>query len=267
MKKNKTILSVLFSLLAFPLCAGEVELRSHDALYAMKQVRQQGQNWSMLERADGVLRYKFRNTCEGWAVEHHSAMHMDYENNQQAQMTWSYASWESHDGKRLRFRSRMKRNGVINENHKGEARIESDKSVAIYAEPNGRREVMPSGVLFPTSHLLYSLKQAQAGETVFSTPYFDGSGEVADYDVDTVMTRYKGKPLLQVEDQKLEKLPAWDMQLAFHLPQSQSSVAEMEISARYRLDGVSTRLIQDYGDFVLEGKLVELTYMDEPVCD
>jgi hypothetical protein len=40
----------------------------------------------------------------------------------------------------------------------------------------------------------------------------------------------------------------------------------MEIGARYRQDGVTTRLMQNFGDFVLQGRLIELTYADEPVC-
>ncbi|WP_167730262.1 DUF1849 family protein [Terasakiella sp. SH-1] len=252
---------------SFPVCAEQVILRSHDATYAMKQVRQFDRNWSVLERADGVLRYKFRNTCEGWTVEHQSAMHMEYENQQQAQMTWNYTSWESRDGQRMRFRSRTKHNGVVSENQRGEARKEEGKTIAIYAEPNGRREVMPAETLFPTTHLRHSLQQAQKGLSVFSSPYFDGSGQETFYEVDSVMTPYKGQPVLEVNGQKLVKQKTWDMQLSFHLPKSQNSVAEMEIGARYRLDGVSTRLVQDYGDFVLEGQLVELTYVDEPVCE
>lgn len=255
-----------FITLSLSAMAGDVHLSSHQAVYAMKQTQQSGESWSPIERADGVLRYEFKNTCDGWTVEHHTAMHLVFGNGQQAQMTWSYTSWEARDGSRLRFRTRSKRNGVVIESFSGEARKEAKQSVVVYSEPNGRREVMPAGTVFPTTHLIQSIMAAQNGETVFNASYFDGGGQDVDLEVNTVSTLFKGKPLTEVQGVKLPVMATWDMMLAFFQPKSQSSEPEMEIGARYRLDGISTRLLQDFGDFTLEGQLVGLDYYDEPEC-
>jgi len=247
--------------------AGPFKLRSHEATYAMKQVHQAGRNWSAVEQAQGMLRYRFKNVCDGWTVEHQSNVMMNFENAQQSQMKWNYTSWEARDGKRIRFHSRMKQNGVQVENFSGEARFEEGKGVVVYTNPDGRREDIPQGTRFPTTHLIESIERAQKGDLVFSSPYFDGSGEDAFFNVDAVMPPYTGKALHAVKGTTLDPSPAWDMQLSFHQPGSQDSIASTQIGARYRKDGIATRLVQDFGDLVLVGDLVELTYLDEPTCE
>ena len=267
MRKLITYIAVFF-VTSLSVDAAELALRSHEATYAMKHVRHYDrENWSPVERADGVLRYRFTQSCEAWMVEHSSAMHMDYENAQQAQMTWNYTSWEAKDGSKLRFRSRTKRNGVLTDKYTGEARREGENTVVIYADPNGRREIIALDTYFPTSHQKKALELAEQNESIFSAVYFDGSGEDADFDVSTFMSRYKGKPLAEVDGIKLPKTDVWNVQLAFFLPQSQESKPEMEVSARYRKDGISTMLRHDFGDFVMEGQLVELRLLPEPKCD
>lgn len=256
---------VSFFLLS-PLQAEGAELRSHDATYALTQVHQYGRNWSPVEQAQGLLRYKFRRTCDGWTVEHQTALDMIYENDGRAQMVWHYTSWEAKDGSKLRFRTRTQTNGAETDSTSGEARLEEGKTVVVYSRPSGKRLTLPAKTYFPTTHMVEALKRAQDGEVLFNGYYFDGSEDNAGFSLDTVMTRFNGKPLAAVEDVKLDKLPAWDVQLAFFDPDSQDSTPYMEIGARYRQDGVTTRLMQDFGDFVLQGRLVELTYANEPMC-
>lgn len=246
--------------------AKDVVLRSHVATYEMKQVHTGVNKWSSIESAQGVLRYEFHKTCEGWTVGHHTALHMEYVNGQQVQMSWNYTSWEALDGARLRFRTRTKRNGVLVEKFTGEARKAADKMVVIYSEPNGRRENLPGDTLFPTTHLMHSLEEAHKGENVFNASFFDGSGQDLNLDVNSVFVPYKGRPLDHVQGVELARIPTWDVMLAFFQPGSQNSVPEVEVGARYRLDGVSTLLKQSFGDFSLDGKLVRLEYLKEPKC-
>jgi len=263
MKKTFLVAAALFCTQAQ---ADAVTLRSHDATYAMKQVHQYNRNGSVIEQAQGVLHYAFRNSCDGWTVEYKSAIRMQLGNGNQSQMEWNYTSWESFDGKRLRFRSRMKQNGQESERLHGEARLEEGAGVVVFAEPNGRRETIPADTRFPTTHLREAFERVNKGEMVFSAPYFDGSGDDLDFEVDTVSLPYKGKKVTQVEETKLPDVPVWNMRLTFFKPDNQASVADTEISARYRADGVATRLLQDFGDLVLKGRLAELSYLDEPTC-
>ncbi len=254
---------MLFSGVA--LGAPGVSLRPHEATYSMTQLRNYARP-SPVEGAQGLLHYTFRRTCDGWTVEHQTALNMLYENALPVLMNWRYTAWESTDGKRLRFRSSTMRNQDLIEKYQGEARQEGSKTVALYQDPNGRREEMPQNLLFPTRHLEVAFEHARRGENVFSAPYFDGSGAEGEWILDTVITAFKGKPLRQVEDTVLAPLPVWNVQLGFYQPGPQNTIAEMEITARYREDGVATRLVQDFGDFILVGQLVELTYLEEPVC-
>lgn len=246
--------------------ADEVQLRSHDATYLMTQVHQYGRAWSPVEQAQGLLRYKFRRTCDGWTVEHQTALDMIYENDARAQMVWHYTSWEAKDGSHLRFRTRTQTNGTETESTSGEARHEGGETVVEYSRPSGKRFSLPSKTYFPTSHMVEAIKRAQKGDVLFNGFYFDGSDENQGFSLDAVMTRFTGKPLAAVEGVKLDARPTWDMQLAFFDPASQNSTPYMEIGARYRQDGVTTRLMQDYNDFVLQGRLVDLTYAEEPIC-
>lgn len=261
------ITAVALLLSCEPSEADPIGFRAHEATYLMTQVRQYGRDWSPVERAEGLLRYKFNPACDGWTVEHQTALDLVYENGQQAQMVWNYTSWEAKDGSKLRFRTRTQTNGQETEKLSGEARHEGEQTVVIYSRPSGKRVILPKGTFFPTSHMRESLKRAESGEIVFNAPYFDGSSEDEGFNLDTVMTRFKGKPLAKIEDQSLPKSPTWDMQLAFYQRNSIESVPHMEISARYRKDGVTTHIMQDFGDFVLEGRLVEFSYSKEPSCN
>lgn len=261
-----TILAVAFALVN-QCDAASFTLRSHEATYSMKELRKFDRSWSGIERAGGDLRYRFQNVCDGWTVEHQSSLTMEFDNARRSQMEYNYTSWEARDGKRLRFHSRMKENGELTESFSGDARFEQGKGVVVYAQPDGRRENLPADTIFPTTHLLETLTHAEQGEVVFSAPYFDGSGEDTFFNVDAVMVPFKGKPLHKVKDTTLAPSPTWEMQLSFHKADSQNSVAETQIGARYRKDGIATRLVQDYGDLVLVGDLVELTYLEEPDCN
>jgi hypothetical protein len=139
------------------------DLRSHHAVYEMKQIHHKGEKQSQISSAYGVLRYEFRKACDGWTVEHHSAMQMGFNDGQQANMTWDYTSWEARDGSLLRFRTRSKRDGMLIESYSGEARKQAGQTLVLYSEPQGRREVMPGDTVFPTSHLIQSLEAAQNG--------------------------------------------------------------------------------------------------------
>lgn len=240
--------------------------RSHEATYLMTQVRKYERDWSSVERAEGLLRYKFNQTCDGWTTEHQMALDIVYESGQQAQMVWHYTSWEAKDGSKLRFRTRTLTNGQETEKLNGEARKEGDQTVVVYSQPSGKRLILPQDTFFPTRHMHESFLRAEKGEIVFNAPYFDGSSVDEGFNLDTVMTRFKGKALAKVEDQSLPKAPTWDMQLAFFKRDTNESVPHMEITARYRKDGVTTRILQDFGDFLLQGRLVDFSYVEEPNC-
>lgn len=240
--------------------------RSHDAVYVMKPDVTQLATGSEIDHAEGVLRYRFRNECDGWTVRHQSVLLMSLKSGRTASVVWEYASWEAKDGKKLKFHSRTQRNGADTEEIDGVAQTIGGKTRLSFQKPERKTMELPVAAYFPTSHLKKSLQLVEAGEQFFKAHYFDGSGVDEGFELDLVMIPFKGEALQQVQDVTLRQLPVWDMQLGFHRPDLYSSIPEFEIGARYRQDGVSTQLRQDYGDFVLTGDIAELSYVDEPQC-
>lgn len=246
--------------------AADTALRSHHVLYEMKQIHKANGGISPISRVDGSLRYEFKNTCDGWEVGYYTVLNLEYTNGQAIKKSWFYSSQEAADGSRFRFRSDSRDNDVLSAEHSGVVRKVNGKKQVIYSKPEGRRETLPEATLFPTSHLIHSLEAAQKGETVFNASYFDGSGPGLNLDVSTVSTRAGDGKVEETKKFNLPPMAVWNMRLAFFPPESQKSEPQMEIVGRYRLDGVLTHILQDFGVFALKGQMMEFNYLDEPKC-
>lgn len=141
-------------------------------------------------------------------------------------------------------------------------------------QPEPRQLSLPQTVYFPIQHSLALLGIARNGGQLFVADLYDGS---ENGDKVSATTTVIGKAGTEDKDD----LPAnargamkgaryWPIATSYFEQtkslQSQDAVPSHEMSARFYENGVSTKLVLDYGDFALKGELKEITFLPESKC-
>lgn len=263
------------SLSAVPALAGPPMpvFASHEAVYQMtlNSARMSGG----VTGASGRMVYRFADTCDGWTVENRTDITFVYADDNPVLTTWEFATWESKDGLRYRFRVRSVRDGAVSEEINGVARLRGPGrgGEAKFTLPEARTLALPKGTVFPTEHTRRLIESAERGDRFFRRTVFDGTDASGAFDVSAAIGRIRpansntspalSKPKV---DAALLTAPSWPMQIAFFPLGKQDTVPDYEISLRYYLNGVADEIVQSYGDFTLKGSLETLRSLPKPPC-
>lgn len=187
------------------------------------------------------------------------------------------SSWEEIAGRRLKFTTTQYRDEQVAEVTEGNAgRKGPAGEVTIeLSQPESKALSLPGSTYFPIQHSIALLAAAKAGKNRFEADVYDGSDkgdkvsatttligkgrntEVAELAAVANAERLKGMPFWPISTSYFEKGKALD---------TKDSLPTYEMSAHFYENGVSTRLVMDYGDFALKGELKELVFLPEPRC-
>lgn len=186
------------------------------------------------------------------------------------------STWEDSAGDRFRFDNSQYRDQRRVEQTVGEAvRSKNPGGVRVeLTKPKKRVLKIPAHVMFPVQHSRHMLNLARKGETVFSVDLFDASekGEKV-YSTSAYIAppRAPGfnKSLPPAENgEALNGLVAWPVALSYYEQGSEGedAVPVYEISFIFFENGVSRRLLIDYGNFSIRGELKSLTMLEPEPC-
>jgi hypothetical protein len=240
---------------AAPVRAGEAfepKLVSHRAAYEI--TLHQSREGVGPTAARGLMAYEFTDACERWVVENRIVLDVVYGEETPVRTDWAFTSWETKDGRDYGFSLNHKRNGQISEELKGTARLDPEKGgEAAFTGDTATQVPLPAGTMFPTAHLIASLKAANAGKKVFSHPMFDGGSLDNPYETNIYIVRpkrrdVKARDLLNQAGLKAG-LPVWRYQSAFFSLNAGEGTPLFELEVDYRADGVAERIIQSFSDF------------------
>ena len=234
--------------------AAEPKLTSHRAAYEI--TLNQSREGVGPTAARGLMVYEFTDACERWVAESRIVLDVVYGEETPVRTDWSFTSWESKDGRDYGFSMTHKRNERLEEDLKGTARLDPGKGgEAAFAGNVAKQIPLPKGTLFPTAHLLASLKAALAGKKVFSRPMFDGGSLDNPYDTNVYIVSPKDRSdktrALLKKAGFATGVPVWRHQSAFFSMKSGESTPVFELEVDYRADGVAERIIQSFGDFAI----------------
>ncbi len=245
--------------------AGEA-LSSHKAVYALTLGGLQSS--SPVIDAAGRFEFEWRDVCDGSAVSQKFRIALLYEDGISVSFGWSLSSWESKDGKRYRFFIRRFDGSGQTESVRGEAELGEDGSGrAVFHEPEEREVELPAGTLFPTHHTQHVLARAEAGDVPVWTLVFDGSGDEGLFGVSAALSRRLAPNApTQLNNPLLQDVPSWRVDLAFFGVEGQEAEPEQEQGLRLFANGVVDEMRLDYGDFVLDADLTELSALPAPDC-
>ena len=245
--------------------AGE-RMLPHKAVYALSMGALRSSN-SVMETS-GRFEFEWQDVCDGWTVSQRFRIALLYEDGLSVSYGWSLSSWESKDGKRYRFFIRRFDAGGTAESVRGEAELDADGSgKAVYFEPERRELALPAGTVFPTRHTSRVLEGAKAGGAPVWSMVFDGSGDEGLFGVSAALSRQlPGGAPTQLASPLLAGVPSWHINLAFYGPGAANVEPDQEQGLRLFANGVVDEMRLDYGEFVLDADLTELSQLPPPDC-
>jgi hypothetical protein len=275
--------------------AGPVALQPHRAIYDLTLSR--SSSGSGVSEMNGRLVYEFTGAvCEGFTQNMRFVTRATSSDGSEQLNDIRTSSFEEAGGERLDFSTTHNIDSQTQVTEGRAARTSgakptsgtpggqpSDKDTGAKAEPGVKVELkkpearqlsLNAAVYFPIQHSLALLDIARAGGTKFEADLYDGSEKG---DRVSATTTFVGKPSTEGNEllpasakAKMANVRYWPIATSYFEKTAalagQDSVPSHEMQARFYENGVSTRLVLDYGDFALKGELSEITFLPETKC-
>lgn len=254
-------LFVLIALLPAAAPANATDLAAHRARYQLTLQTARGD----VTGASGTMSYEVIDACDGWAVRQRLSMIVTDREGRDIDMVSDYTTWESKDGLKLRFHMRQTTDQSVTSDVTGDASLQraGGPGEAHYTAPEGTTKKLPPGTLLPMAHTAAILKAAEAGKKFLAVPLFDGTGPNGAQDTSIVISSWS--PPQPERWPALSKLPSGRVRVAFFDREASVQEPDYEVGMRYWDNGIADDLSMDFGDFVMSGKLSELT-VPKPGC-
>jgi hypothetical protein len=252
-----------------------VDIAPHRALYSLSLASSRTSGGAGVVGASGGMVYEWGETCDGWTVQQRFLLRLEYaEQEQNVEMSSTLVTWESKDGLRYRFNERRLRNGDLDEEIKGEAKLD-DKGkggTAEFTKPETTTLKLPAGTLFPTAHTLVLIERAQAGDQFVARKVFDGATVENSGQITAVIgPELKPGEGAKGKDEKPPKSPllnrpSWRMRLAFFPADNKVEQPDYELGQRLLDNGVSQDMTIDYSDYIIRARLDDIEPLPKPNC-
>jgi len=264
--KAAPVLAAL-ALAVIPLSVHAIEIAPHRALYSMTLGASKAN--SGVVGARGTMLYEWGETCDGWTIQQRYRLRMQYAESPDVEISSNYVTWEAKDGLRYRFNERKMRNGEVDEEIRGEARLDGPgkSGVAEFTRPSTSRVDLAPGTIFPTRHTIELIEHAAAGDQFLARKVFDGSGEESSVEITAAIAAEQNAASgSQPLKSPLLDRPSWRVRLAFFPAGSTSEQPDYELGMRLHDNGVSADMVLDYSDFAIKARLDEIEALPKPSC-
>lgn len=186
------------------------------------------------------------------------------------------SSWEDALGTRFRFENSQYRDQTRVEQTVGEAvRKQNHGEIRVeLTQPKKRVIKLPVDTMFPIQHSSKLLQMARSGQTVLVTDLFDASekGEKTYVTSAYIGARqgpgYNSQLPVVPNGEILNSLSSWPIALGYYEKgtELEDAVPVYEISFLYFENGVSRRLLIDYGSFSIRGELRKIEMLEPTPC-
>ncbi|WP_428376670.1 cell envelope integrity EipB family protein [Lichenicoccus sp.] len=229
--------------------ASAATLAAHRATYDLSLDHVQGGG---IVAATGHMTYQVTDTCTGWATQQQLRLQTVTRDGGPSTLVSDYATLESKDGRHLTFDMRQRANGATSEQVRGEATMPAAGAGSIgYTLPQRATVALPPGTLFPMAHTLAILQAAQAGRKSIAPLLFDGTGPDGAQDTYVVITGWQPPPS-HSDRPLLAALGSAQVHVAFFSRAAGTISPDYEASMRYFSNGVSDRVLMDFGSFTMK---------------
>jgi hypothetical protein len=247
----------------------DVVLVPHRATYDMKLSIARAN--SGIVDVNGRMVLETVDACDGWEVKQRIKLSFLRNDSEEFDTDSSFTSYETKDGLELRFSVRNIQNDEVEEELRGHADLQGlgGKGRASFTLPEPRSFELPTGTLFPTTHLALVIKHAREGDRSVSYTVFDGARLDGAFLVNAVIGRSPrpapGNPAVR-GDIGLLRQQAWGVRFAFFASDDQSAQPEYELALDLLANGIARSMLLDYGDFAVGAHLIQLQALPRPRC-
>jgi hypothetical protein len=213
--------------------------------------------------ATGQMRYDVVDGCTGWATSQHMTLLVRSVDGTLNKSVTNYTTWEAKDGKTLSFKvSETDNDGKPQVDDAGTATRDAKGGMIDYTTPADTKLALPPGTLFPMAHTEALLAAGAEGKKFISPTLFDGTS--ADGAEDTFVAILGHDAHTKSSFPALNGMSSSDVDIAFFKRKHRDETPEFRTRMRYFEDGVASKLVLDFGDFIMTGKLVSLKIPPSP---
>ena len=252
---------------------GSVRLVPHRAVYDLSLASAAGSSRS-IDSASGRIAFDFGgDACDGYTLKYRQVTVLESGESGQRTLDVRTATFESADGKSIRFKTDSRLEGVSADNVDGDAEMRDDALAVRLKEPKRETITLQGRALFPSEHLKRLIEAGRAGQTTVSVKVYDGSDDGKRvYDTLALIGRRidpgAGANLEPpAKHEALARLPRWPMTISYFKAGTGDQTPAYTISFELYENGISRALKLDYGDFALKGDLANLEVLPFSACD
>lgn len=251
-----------------------VKLTPHRAVYEMRL--DQSRPGSGVSGIRGRMVFEFTGSvCEGYTLNMRLVTRVTDSRGKPLVTDLRSSTWEQGDGRMFRFNTSQYLNERLSEATTGDASrlVKTDKISVKLKRPKKSVLDLPAKVLFPTQHSKVLLRAAQEGRAIVQAQVYDGSDKgLKSYETTAVI----GKPYPKGANKsfkpaqnagELDKFLSWPIEIGYFEKSSTEGVPTYQISFRLFSNGVSRKLLIDYGDFSIRGSLKSIEFLEMSKCD
>lgn len=259
------IAALALAFLCVPGVGRAAELMPHHAFYTLNLNHKSGQ--STIAQVNGGMAIEVGETCDAWLTKQRLRLRIVRDEGEDVVTDNNFTSWEAKDGLRYRFSVRNRLNGTVNEEFRGEARLNPNggTGVATFTVPKKREVKLPKGALFPSAHVSQLIDAIRNGTRLFDRVVFDGATADGPDEINVVVSPQMPLEPLPGLDKKRGQ-PSWPMRWAFFPVGSKSAGPDYEIALRMLEDGVVADVSLVYDDFEVGGKAEYFEALPRPKC-
>jgi EipB-like len=253
-----------------------IVLAPHRAVYDMSLG--QTRSGSSVTAVKGRMVYELTGSaCEGYTQNMRFVTEMASQDGQPVLTDLRSSTWEDGNASLFRFNTTQLRDQKPGDTTVGDAkRAGPTGSIAVELTRPAKSELtLKSGTYFPVQHSIALLIAAKAGKTSLRADLYDGS-EKGNKTYDT-LARIGGiaapgtnKKLPTVANSDiLDTMAAWPVNISYFEPGSdkQDATPVYELGFLFFDNGVSRKLVIDYGEFAIKGEISSLTFLERSKCE
>ncbi|NRG19178.1 cell envelope integrity EipB family protein [Rhizobiales bacterium] len=252
-----------------------IDLMPHRAIYDMELG--DAQDGSGVSGVSGRMVYEFTGgACEGYSVSFRFVTKLANSDGAIRLTDLQTSSFEEPSSQGYQFYTKTFIDRELAEQTKGRAEHVDGRVAISLQKPSEKKVELEHSALFPTEHLKSLLAAAERGERVLVADVFDGSetGEKVYFTSSIIGEQREGPGKLSQDKEeavlKLGKVPHWPVTISYF--EEEATAANGEETPVYQLgfllykNGVSRRLMLDYGDFKIRGRLVKFEPLETVDC-
>lgn len=253
-----------------------VLLTPHRAVYDM--TLGQTRNGSGVTGVRGRMVYEITGSaCEGYTQNMRFVTEMTTNEGQPSLTDLRSSTWEDGVASLFRFNSTQLRDQKPGETTVGDAKRDGAKGAVNVelSKPAKRTLTLRPNTYYPVQHSIALIEAARAGQTSLKADLYDGS-EKGDKAYDTLARIGKkadAAALKLLPDIKggvaIGSATAWPVSISYYDTdkEKQDATPVYELSFLFFDNGISRKLVIDYGDFNIKGEISDLTILEGSKCD